>query len=569
MGMPANLHLVETGIGDIRLQGKAHLATLGDDDQTARALRRVDAPDRAHRGPRLPRRQNCDGTDRGHRDHGAGAGARRRQPGDPIRETSDSFATELGPQLLYGAAADYAIDKKTDVLLEIAGRSGLNQFASFYNDVNPFEVDVAGRRTIKGMWSVTAGVGRGLGNGIGAPDLRLFAMAAFNPDFRDRDHDGIYDIDDKCPDQPEDRDGFQDEDGCPDPDNDNDGIPDVKDKCPNEAEDVDEFQDEDGCPNPDNDKDGIPDINDACPNAPEDHKGKFPNDGCPSSTEDSDNDGIPDGVDKCPDEPEDKDGFEDADGCPDPDNDGDGIPDNFDNCPNAAEDTDGFQDEDGCPDPDNDKDGIPDSIDKCPMQPETLNGIKDDDGCPDPGPEWVRLGEGKIEVDEKLGFVSHGGKVTLRDASTKVVNDVALVMKGHPELVKLRIQLYAPGVPKAETQKRADAIRDFLIGKGVEADRIEAVGQGAGATRIDFNVTVGEPPKVGPALSPAPATPATATPAAATPATDGKTATPPPATPAPAPATSPAAKPAGPPPLPPTPPAAPSPAPGAMVPGKN
>ena len=165
--------------------------------------------------------------------------------------------------------------------------------------------------------------------------------------------------------------------------------------------------------------------------------------------------------------------------------------------PERAEDTDGFQDEDGCPDPDNDKDGIPDAVDKCPMQPETLNGIEDDDGCPDPGPEWVRLAEGKIEVDEKLGFVSHGGKVTLRDASTKVANDVALVMKGHPEILKLRIEVYAPGVPKAETQKRADAVRDFLIGKGVDGGRIEAVGQGAGAIRIDFNITTGEAPKPG------------------------------------------------------------------------
>src|SRR6185312_5218601 len=33
MGMPANLHLRETGIGDLRLQGKAHIATLGDEDQ--------------------------------------------------------------------------------------------------------------------------------------------------------------------------------------------------------------------------------------------------------------------------------------------------------------------------------------------------------------------------------------------------------------------------------------------------------------------------------------------------------------------------------------------------------
>jgi OOP family OmpA-OmpF porin len=531
MGMPANLHLVETGIGDVRLQGKAHLATLGDDDQYELGLSAGLTLPTGHTGGRaylgdktVTGRIVAIGTiDFGPVRAGGNLGIL-------IRETSDSFATDLGPQLLYGAAADYAVAKKTNLILELAGRSGLNQFAQFYNDVNPFEVDLAGRRAINGMWSVTAGVGRGLGNGIGAPDLRLFAMVAFNPDFRDRDHDGVYDTEDKCPDQPEDRDGFQDEDGCPDPDNDGDGIPDVKDKCPNQAEDIDEFQDEDGCPDPDNDGDGIPDINDACPNAPEDHKGKHPNDGCPSTTEDSDGDGIPDGVDKCPDEPEDKDGFEDADGCPDPDNDGDGIPDTFDNCPNAPEDTDGFQDEDGCPDPDNDKDGIPDAIDKCPMQPETLNGIKDDDGCPDPGPEWVRLGEGKIEVDEKLGFVSHGGKVTLRDASTKVVNDVALVMKGHPEILKLRVEVYAPGVPKAETQKRADALRDFLIGKGVEGGRIEAVGQGAGATRIDFNITVGEPPKPGapaaPAAPAAAATPAPAPPAAVGPAAPAGTTAP-------------------------------------------
>ena len=64
----------------------------------------------------------------------------------------------------------------------------------------------------------------------------------------DRDHDGIPDDVDKCPDQPEDKDGFQDEDGCPDPDNDHDGIPDVADKCPNEPETKNGYQDEDGCP---------------------------------------------------------------------------------------------------------------------------------------------------------------------------------------------------------------------------------------------------------------------------------------------------------------------------------
>ena len=52
--------------------------------------------------------------------------------------------------------------------------------------------------------------------------------------YGDRDGDGIKDNVDKCPDQPEDKDGFQDEDGCPDPDNDKDGFLDKDDKCPNE-----------------------------------------------------------------------------------------------------------------------------------------------------------------------------------------------------------------------------------------------------------------------------------------------------------------------------------------------
>ena len=131
----------------------------------------------------------------------------------------------------------------------------------------------------------------------------------------DRDQDGILDSVDKCPDDPEDKDGFEDQDGCPDKDNDQDGIADVIDACPNVAEDKDGFEDDDGCPDPDNDKDGILDAKDKCPNVAED-----------------------------------KDGFEDDDGCPDPDNDKDGIPDAKDLCPNEPETFNGYADEDGCPD---------------------------------------------------------------------------------------------------------------------------------------------------------------------------------------------------------------------------
>jgi OmpA-OmpF porin, OOP family len=102
----------------------------------------------------------------------------------------------------------------------------------------------------------------------------------------DRDGDGIPDDVDLCPDEPEDFDGFQDEDGCPDPDNDGDGIPDHLDKCPNVF-----AQTPDGCPYPDTDGDGIPDHLDMCPT----EYAKTP-DGCP----DTDGDGIPDHLDKCP-----------------------------------------------------------------------------------------------------------------------------------------------------------------------------------------------------------------------------------------------------------------------------
>jgi outer membrane protein OmpA-like peptidoglycan-associated protein len=131
----------------------------------------------------------------------------------------------------------------------------------------------------------------------------------------DRDGDGNPDATDICPDEPEDKDGYQDDDGCPDLDNDGDGIIDATDTCPNEPEDKDGYQDDDGCPERDNDGDGVPDVTDRCPNVKED-----------------------------------KDGFEDDDGCPDEDNDGDGIKDADDKCPNKPETVNGFQDDDGCPD---------------------------------------------------------------------------------------------------------------------------------------------------------------------------------------------------------------------------
>jgi hypothetical protein len=529
LGAPANRRLTESGIGDVRIEGKALIATLGEEEEYTVA---VSAGLSIPTGENASRPYLSDKNFTGRiKVIGAAELGKARVAanlGLLMRETSYNFKTELGHQLLYGAAAAYPVDRRVDLMLEVFGRSGLTQFTSFYSDVNPFEASIAARYNVSGMWSVTAGGGRGFGSGIGAPDLRLFAMAAFSPDFRDRDKDGVFDVNDKCPDEPEDRDGFQDQDGCPDPDNDFDKVPDDKDRCPGEAEDADQFEDEDGCPDADNDKDGISDLNDACPNAAEDGHGKRPKDGCPSTTEDEDGDGINDTSDKCPDEPEDRDNFQDDDGCLDPDNDADGIPDNFDNCPNDGEDPDGFEDEDGCPDPDNDKDGFLDAVDRCPTQAETMNGVKDDDGCPDPGAEVARLGQDRIELDEKIGFASRGGKLQVKDSSTKFVNLVALILKGHPEAAKVRIEVRAEGVPQSETQKRAEAVRDFLVSKGVDAARLVPVGAGAGPSRVEFliDTTAAKPAPAGPGAAPAAPAPADGTPPA-TPAAPPPAATPP------------------------------------------
>jgi len=84
----------------------------------------------------------------------------------------------------------------------------------------------------------------------------------------DCDQDGIFGSQDDCPREPEDYDGFEDEDGCPDVDNDMDTILDVDDDCPDDAEDFNGVEDEDGCPDADSDGDGVIDIHDECPDTP-------------------------------------------------------------------------------------------------------------------------------------------------------------------------------------------------------------------------------------------------------------------------------------------------------------
>jgi outer membrane protein OmpA-like peptidoglycan-associated protein len=245
-------------------------------------------------------------------------------------------------------------------------------------------------------------------------------------------------------------------------DYDNDGIPDHVDKCPNAPEDKDGFEDDDGCPDLDNDNDGILDEKDECPNEP------MAFNGCPIY--DTDNDGIPDSSDKCVDEPEDKDGFEDDDGCPDLDNDNDGINDTKDACPDLAEDFDGYEDRDGCPDPDNDNDGVLDDADECP----TVKGAVENKGCPETKEIGQRL------LLEGVNFQS--GSATLTPNSFRILDGVYESLKEWTNVkVEIRGHTDSQGNDSYNlqlSQRRAESVMEYLIAKGIESSRLRSSGRG-------------------------------------------------------------------------------------------
>ena len=235
---------------------------------------------------------------------------------------------DIGHELTWSAGVSYRFINWVGVAAEVYGFVPLVQAASGPLDApKDFTADVVGGFQFFPVKDVAVGVGAGaglIGSASRHDDFRVFGGITWAPAEGkggvvaggvDTDGDGIPDAQDLCPTEPEDKDGFDDEDGCPDPDNDQDGIPDKLDKCPNEPEDKDGFQDDDGCPEVDNDGDGIPDAQDKCPNDPEDKDGFQDDDGCPDL--DNDGDGIPDAMDKCPNEPETRNGVDDEDGCPD------------------------------------------------------------------------------------------------------------------------------------------------------------------------------------------------------------------------------------------------------------
>jgi OOP family OmpA-OmpF porin len=343
----------------------------------------------------------------------------RASAGFGVKMGEDQNVT-LGPELNLGISTEDTRKKNTNAELLLGAR---------YRFRRDFEVG--------------GGFGPGLSGGYGTPDVRAVAMLGYSPDPRpsDRDHDGVIDIKDHCPEAAIQGEADPARPGCtkppPPPDRDKDGLADGVDACPDTLGVAHAKPERNGCPS-DRDDDAIEDAKDACPDAAGVASAELAKNGCPLPA-DSDTDGVPDVEDACP-------ALR-------------GIP--------AAK---------GCP-PDSDGDGVRDDQDACPAEKGETNADPQKNGCP----TSVRVTGTDIVILDQVLFET--GRDKIKPESDGLVAQVAGVLKEHPEITRVEIQGHTdnkgPRVANVNlSQQRADAVKAALVAKGVEDARLVAKGYG-------------------------------------------------------------------------------------------
>ncbi|HBU28435.1 MAG TPA: hypothetical protein DEB56_01065 [Thiobacillus sp.] len=191
---------------------------------------------------------------------------------------------------------------------------------------------------------------------------------------------------------------------------------------------------------------------------------------CPMPKDpDSDGDGVVDSKDKCPGTPAGR--KVNADGC-EFDSDGDGVVDGNDKCPGTPAGR--KVNADGC-ELDSDGDGIVDGVDKCPTV-----YAKTADGCPlpaaaaepAPAPQKLALEGVNFDYDQASLRPESQSKLDEAAATLNKWGNVNVEMAGHTD------SMGGDDYNMDLSQQRAEAVRNYLIGKGVAAERLTAKGYG-------------------------------------------------------------------------------------------
>jgi outer membrane protein OmpA-like peptidoglycan-associated protein len=355
----------------------------------------------------------------------------------------------------FQVAASAGVQVLDDALVigpEVYGGTVVVGGGAFEKRTTPFEVVLGAHYQLENF-KFGAGIGPGLTKGFGTPAVRALGSFEWAPAYKeppkDRDGDGITDDVDACPDVK----GIASADpklnGCPPPDRDGDGIIDSEDACPDVKGVKTKDPKTNGCP-PDRDHDGVYDSVDACPDVPGVKTDDPKTNGCPPPPPDRDHDGIVDSEDACPDEP----GIPELKGCPDKDTDGDGLVDRLDNCP-------------------------------------TEKGPKENYGCPLKQKQLVVITKERLEIKDKVYFDTD--KATIQKKSFGLLEQVAKVIVGHPEILHVIIEGHTDNVGKPAhnqdlSQNRAESVKSFLVSHGVQGDRLDAKGFGQDKP-IDDNKT--------------------------------------------------------------------------------
>ena len=193
---------------------------------------------------------------------------------------------------------------------------------------------------------------------------------------------------------------------------------------------------------------------------------------------DTDGDGVLDKDDGCVEIP----GPVENKGCPWPDRDKDGVLDKDDKCPDEP----GPVENQGCPWPDRDKDTVLDKDDKCPDEP----GPPANQGCPY---KLIVVTKDKIELKQKVFFDTD--KAVIKPQSFEMLNEIGDLLAKNPN-IEVRIEGHTDSRSSLRhnmklSQNRANSVRTYMMGRGVDPSHMNAIGYGPTRPIDDNRTAVG------------------------------------------------------------------------------